>query len=244
MKICFVTAVWKRPEIFALFADNMQRLKAHFSAKDIDISFAVAGSEGQRSQWMVEKAGGQYIETDNKKLGKKWNLATKCAEKEIRPDWFIFLGSDDLIPIKTLEFYIERMNEGYDYICMLDTYFFDTISKKALVWNGYNNTMNSMPSGVGKAVRRDAMEKAMFEPFIQGRYDTILDTGFDKKMLPIFKKPLAIRLRQNNLFALDIKSSMNMTPFELWDNCEWLDAKEMLETYLPKDQAKLIYDTN
>lgn len=243
MRIAFVTAVWKRPDIFRLFADNMQRLKSHFAGTDIEIGFSVAGSEGYTSQYMVEKAGGYYFEADNRKLSRKWNMATKCAEMEMRPDWFIFLGSDDLIPAKTLEFYINKMQEGYDYINMLDTYFFDTKSKKGLIWRGYNNTMNSMPSGVGKAVNRLVMEKAAFEPFISG-YDTILDTGFDKKINKIVRNPLSFRLEQEGLFALDIKSSTNMTPFELWDNSAFLDGKKMLEKYLPKEQAELIYGTN
>lgn len=243
MKIAFVTAVWKRPEIFRLFADNMQRLKAHFSETPINIGFAVAGSEGYKSQYMVEKAGGFYIEADNNKLTRKWNLATKCAEEEMHPDWFIFLGSDDIIPAKTLEFYIEKMKQGYDYINILDTYFFDTKSKRGLIWRGYNNTMKSTPSGVGKAVHRDVLVKACFEPFISG-YDTVLDTGFDRKINKIVKNPFSFRLEKEGLFALDIKSSTNMTPFEVWNNSELLYGKKMLEDYLPQDQAQLIYETN
>lgn len=243
MKIAFVTAVWKRPEIFRLFADNMKRLKANFSETPVNIGFAVAGSEGYKSRYMVEKVGGFYIEADNGKLTRKWNMATKCAENEMRPDWFIFLGSDDLIPAKTMEFYIKKMKEGFDYINMLDTYFFDTVSKKGLIWLGYNNTMKSMPSGVGKAVHRNVLEKAVFEPFVSG-YDTVLDPAFDKKINNIVKHPFSFRLEQEGLFALDIKSSTNMTPFELWDNSEYLDGKEMLEKFLPKEQAELIYGTN
>ena len=47
MKISIVTGVWKRPEVFEMFAQGIKNL-------GVEVDVIVAGSEGKRSRDMVQ----------------------------------------------------------------------------------------------------------------------------------------------------------------------------------------------
>jgi len=50
-----------------------------------------------------------------------------------------------------------------------------------------------------------------------------------------------INLKKENLFALDIKSPTNMTPFSRWDNSTFMNGKDLLFKNLPEPLAHKIY---
>ena len=89
MKICIITAVWKRPEVFKIFAESIKLLKG-------DIVVCVVGSEGDKSRKMVESYGFQYTEAPNKPLWVKWNQAAILAS-QTDADYYLLMGSDDII---------------------------------------------------------------------------------------------------------------------------------------------------
>jgi hypothetical protein len=71
LKLAIVTGVWKRPEVFKLFAKGMHDLRASSS---LDITVIVAGSEGIKSRSMVEQYPFYYIEAKNDPLAAKMNV--------------------------------------------------------------------------------------------------------------------------------------------------------------------------
>ena len=107
-----VTGVWKRPEIFEMFAIGVHNL-------GIDIDVIVAGSEGDKSRAMVEAHGFHYIEIANKPLSKKMN-ATTLKAKELGADYVICMCSYDIISPELMQEYIKWMVLGYDYIGIID----------------------------------------------------------------------------------------------------------------------------
>ncbi len=239
MNLTIVTAVWKRPEIFEVFADGITNLQESFKGR-LKISVTVAGSEGEQSRNMVESRGYAYIEIDNRALGMKMNRAAMLAQGQ-DPDYCLLVGSDDIIGVDMLELYYTEMLNGTDYIYVTDFYFFDTQSKKALYWGGYTkNTNRGHACGAGRMLSRPVMNALKFQPWYDNQMHNILDTAFDRKIRPIQMTKKAFNLKQNGCFGLDIKSSTNMTPFAPWAGTVEVDAKEMLNN-LPIELARKIY---
>lgn len=238
-KLCVVTGVWQRPEVFKMFAEGIKMLQDHFRHR-IEIICCVSGSEGKLSRIPAESYGFNYIETPNKPLGVKMNKALELA-KSLHPDYCLMVGSDDLIGVKLMSRYLEIMEQGIDYACLMDCYFFDVRSKKALYWGGYTKPHNIGKSGgIGKLISSSLLDKINWNCFPPG-FDNILDTGFEKQLDKVKFSQVKINLKQENLFALDIKSSTNMTPFAQWDNSQFTDGKQLLYKNLPEHLANLIY---
>ena len=71
-----------------------------------------------------------------------------------------------------------------------------------------------------------------WQPWEAG-YDKILDTGMDVRLARVEHTKHVFNLNDAGLFALDIKTSENMTPFAHWPNTVPIDTNEILEKHLP-----------
>lgn len=240
MRLSIVTGIWKRPEIFRMFAAGVQSLQQHFSGR-IEIVCCVAGSEGTASRSLVNGYSNFfYTEVPNQPLGEKMNKAAYLASR-LQPHYCLMLGSDDIIGIQLMEKYFECMQRGIDYAYLMDCYFFDTVSKRGLYWGGYTKAFNKgRPLGMGRLISARVLNQIRWICWPPG-YDRILDTAFDKQMDRSRCSRHAINLKQSKLFALDIKSSTNMTQFNRWENSDFIDGKKLLFDNLPEPLAKQIY---
>lgn len=239
MRLAIVTAVWKRPEVFDMFAQGIKMLQVHFVGR-VDIICCIAGSEGSHSREMVEKHHNFfYTEAPNHPLHIKFNQATRLAYK-LGADYCLMIGSDDIIGKNLMDRYYVIMQKGIDYAYLTDCYFFDTVTKNGLYWGGYIAKFNKgKGAGIGRLISKRALDKINWICWPPG-YDRVLDTGFDKQMDRLICSKVEINLRREKLFALDIKSSTNMTPFALWDNSLYTNGKDLLFNNLPKELAELI----
>lgn len=225
MKLSLVTGAWQRHTLFEFFCRYYKDLQ-----KKIDFELIVACSEPETIA-IAKKYGHSIAKIANQPLYRKFNAASEMAKGS---DYCIMIGSDDFLTAETLKHYIELFKEGYDYIFTLDWYFYDTKTKKGLYWKGYSEPYRyGKGCGAGRALSKNLMDKMKWNPWISG-FDNLLDTGMEKQLDRIPHTEYGFRLRDEGLFALDIKSDVNMTKFERWDNSIEFDGKEMIKTYLPK----------
>ncbi len=209
-----VTGVWKRPEVFKMFAKGVHHL-------NMDIDVIVAGSEGDKSRKMVEAEGFQYIEIPNQPLALKMNTTTLAAA-DLNPDYVICMGSDDILSVELLEHYKIWMDKKYDFIGCQDFYFYDLKSKKAAYWGGYRDRRRRMhTAGAGRCISKRLMDRWGWRCWKVSDSD-MLDNSMQGR---IRGKQRIINLKNEGLFALDIKSPTNMTPFKLWDNTKFIDSE-------------------
>lgn len=243
MNLTIITACWKRPEVFEMFAQGVKALQEHFEGR-MNITVTCAGSEGQCSKTMVEAHNFTYLEHSNKFLGQKMNQAS-IAAKQHSPDYCLFLGSDDIMAPNVMEVYYDEMVKGIDYLYVKDFYFFDTVTKKALYWRGYDKNNNRGDGcGAGRVLSHRILNGLAYKPWFDTHLHGQLDTAFDmryRSMRGLRPKEKAFFLRDIEAFGLDIKSITNMTPFELWPNTLPVDAQKMLFDNLPDNLAKQIY---
>jgi hypothetical protein len=232
IRIAFVTGVWKRPEIFEMFAAGIHAIERHVLGRDVRIKVCciVAGSEGAVSRVMVENHGFVYIETPNEPLAEKMNTTIKAA-KSINATHVICLGSDDIITPALFDKYIEFIREGYDFIGALDWYFYDTVSGKSLYWNGYTEPWRKGHTcGAGRCLSANLLDKWNWHVW-ENKHSRILDNSMQDKLKHTPHSIKTFKLKAFGLIGLDIKSQTNMTPFELWNNCEWISTETLLANF-------------
>ena len=223
MKITMVTGVWKRPDVFKLFAKGVKAIP-----HEIDV--IVAGSEGIHSRRMVESEGFTYIEKKNRPLGAKMNATTLAAKGS---DYVICMGSDDILSPELFEVYLHYMNKGFDFIGLQDLYFYDTKSKHAIYWGGYKDNRKGKTTGVGRCLSKRMMELMDWQPW-ENKFNRYLDGSMDAN-ISTCKSKKVINLKRTGLMAVDVKSKHNLTKFEKWHNADFIDPELIKEQfpYLP-----------
>ena len=221
MKLAIATGVWKRPEVFKIFARGMHELRASSS---LDITVIVAGSEGIRSRTMVEQYPFYYIEVKNDPLAAKMNATTLYAQS-IGADYVLCVGSDDIIHPGMFRMYEDAMKRGIDFTGCLDFYFCDLQSKRALYWAGYaDGRRKGHTAGPGRMLSAKLMDACKWQPW-QVEHSHILDNSMQQLLLRVPHTEHIFSMLTEQVYGLDIKSATNMTPFQRWDNTCEIDAK-------------------
>lgn len=229
MKVCFITAVWKRPEIFELFAKGINNLKERFPSVEIEV--AVSGSEGFRSEQMVKKHGFHYVETPNQPLGAKMNKALNVG-KSINADYYVLVGSDDIIHHDLFSMYIAFMKLGIEYIYLIDCYFYDNESGKSSFWGGYIKQHNRGHAlGAGRVLSKSVMQRINYKCWFDVELSHVLDTAFDRIVEPVVNSRVKLSCKEDNVHILDIKSGVNMTKFEIWENTKFIDSNYIKDKF-------------
>lgn len=220
-----VTGVWKRPEVFEMFAKGVHHLNAEI--EDLNLEVICAGSEGEKSRKMVEAHGFHYIEIPNKPLAVKMN-ATTLKAKELDSDYVICMGSDDIIHPDLMREYLKWMQKKTDFIGVTDFYFYDTESGKSLYWGGYRERYRlNVTAGAARVISKQLMNRWDWMPWFT-KHDDFLDNSMQGRIRGKIK---ILNMKSLGLYGLDIKSSTNMTPFEAWDNTEFIDSDIIKEKF-------------
>jgi len=231
MRIAIVTGAYKRHELLDLFCRYYQWLQQR-----IPFDLVVACSETQTKQ-IVRHYGHTAIMVNNHPLTRKFNMA---AQHAAGADYCIMLGSDDFLSEATLRHYVNLFEQGYDYIGVLDWWFYNSLTGAGLYWKGYDTTANrGHLCGAGRALSKRLMEAVGWQPWEPG-YDKILDTGMDVRLARVEHTKHAFNLNDAGLFALDIKTEENMTKFAHWPNTVSVNSLKMLGQHLPEWRDEII----
>lgn len=231
MKFAIATAVQGRYQLFKAFCEYYAEMKTKF---DFELYISVSEEENKVT---ARNCGHKTVDIPNQPLWKKVNASAQIA-KDYK--YIIFIGSDDFLSPETLAYYVGLFSQNkWDYIYPLDWYFFDAKTKKGLYWAGYDKPFNKgIACGAGRALSYRAMSRLNFKPWIEG-FDSVLDTGFDKQIRKLRLVGFGFKLKDMNLFALDVKTKNNMTKFAVWDNSFPLDGRRMLQQYMPNHFKKI-----
>jgi len=223
IRLAIVSAIWGRPEIFDLFAKKTKQLKH----KDVEIVVIIAGSEGKKSKEQVEKHGFKYIEIPNDPLAHKMNCTTELAGK-YKCDYVLCVGSDDIITQPLFDFYVAEMKKSTEFVGTLDWYFYDTKSKRFAYWGGYTDKRKGHTCGAGRLLNARLMSIFNWKPW-NIEHSKVLDNSMQHKLTTLDYSSKIISLKEEGLIGLDVKSSTNMTPFQLWENTSYIEpTKELL----------------
>jgi len=229
MKIVIVTAVWKRPNVFALFAKGVHHLQAHAAKSGYQVKVAISGSEGRTSEKMVKSQGFNYVERPNQPLARKMNAALKEARK-MDPDYVLLVGSDTVIHPSLFDVYDEYIQQGIDLIAALDWYFYDLRTLRCSYWGGYIDSRAGHPCGCGRVVSRELLDKWDWKIW-EDRHSF----GLDNSMQLLINKGnftyATFKMKERQAFGIEIKSEVNMTPFQLWPNTSLIENQKLMSNF-------------
>ena len=232
MKIVLATMIWKRHEVFKIWAQQVLALQNDYPL--IDILALVAGSEGKRSQNLVHSYGFYYIETPNQPLGNKANLRLKAC-KNLQPDYVLFLGSDDIVSAKAFGYILARINEGFEQISSTDLYYYDTASKRVIYSAGYINHRAGEPMAVGRCVSArvlDALDWRLWKKTTRRG----LDGSARDRLESIFHRRHVYRHKDAGGMVLDIKNEDNITLFKMRPNYTEIPLNQLHSQFDIADQ--------
>jgi hypothetical protein len=203
--IGIVTCMWKRHNIFCVFAEGVKRLESKFN-----ITTVVVGSEGKKSRELVGKYGFKYVAHPNLPLGAKFN-AGLLALQETNVDYVMVMGSDDVISSSLLEKYLDPMTRGIDVIGILDMYVYYVKNKKLYYWGGYGKIRSGEPIGLARCISRKVLDNLKWK-----LWDDKINKSLDFSMWQKIKgyKRQTINLNVSGTFAVDIKGAISMTSFK------------------------------
>lgn len=226
MKIAICSLVWQRPEIFEMFAKGIHAL----SHPDVQIKVFIAGSEGEKSRKMVEAQGFSYIEIANSPLAAKANAPIRLA-KEWGADYVLCTGSDDIMSIELFNMYVEITKQQPDFVGVTDYYFYDTTTRTATYWGGYREEYRKgRTCGAFRMLSKRVLKEWNWKVF-ENNHSAVLDNSMDQKLRVMDHKSCTFSMKKYGVLAIDVKSSVNMTPYELWDNTKKIDPKILTDKF-------------
>lgn len=213
-RITVCSTAWKRPETFEKW------LKCWLILDPVPF-VVVVGSPDDQIQEIAEHYGAAYFQKPNIPVGAKWNYAHEVAKGTC--DYFLTTGSDDVMCQKMYEYYLNFTGER---LCLKDLYFYDTVSKKALHWKGYNHkTKFNHPIGAHQLHRADIMERLNYKPFNDTTMGDEAYTHLQCQKLAV--ESTVVSMAETGGVGIDIKCAGSYSKFRQWNNSVWIDPKEL-----------------
>lgn len=131
---------------------------------------------------LVESCGAEFINHENKPLGKKWNAGFMEAKK-YNPDCCLFVGSSDWVSDNWLPYCSQYLRE-YDMIGKPDFYLLDYGRRlRVCHWSGYTDKRRlNEPIGIGRVLSKRILEKMNWKP-MDDKLDSSLDWSMYQKVI-------------------------------------------------------------
>jgi hypothetical protein len=145
MNIAIGAPVWGRFRRTELFWRGVDRLRKQWHPHAVHAY--VSGSE-EEHKILAEQHGGNYIECGNDQLGKKFNAV---AEEALINgcDYFVLLGSDDVISPKLADQMKTVMEDGAFYAGLSGLYFIEPVKHRAMSVTGPTPTRARLGEVIG-----------------------------------------------------------------------------------------------
>jgi hypothetical protein len=213
-RITVCTCAWKRPEVFHKF------LTAWSSLNPVP-HIVVAGSAGDLCEAVAELFPNvDYFRTENKPVGKKWNMAHKRAAGTA--DYYLTTGSDDVMDQAMWDYY---QSFAGTRLALLDLYFYDLTTRRTLYWVGYpdNHDRHGMPIGAHQLSSQEVMDALNFEPFNEKTMAHEFDT--ERKIQELGIRSTFVTMKETGGIGVDIKSPESYSRFTQWRGSHFVDSK-------------------
>lgn len=219
-RITVCSPAWKRPEVLDIWLRAMLALKP-------TPFIVVAGSPGDGCEEVAQRYGWDrvfYFQTPNKPVGAKWNEAHKRAKGTA--EYYLTTGSDDVLDQKMWDYYQSFTGER---LVLMDLYFIDLPSKRALYWGGRPKGMQyeNYPIGASQLTRHDVMEKLNWEPFNPKTMAHEMDT--ERKCVQLGIEQTKIKMVETGGLSIDLKTSDSYSPFRMWPGSTKIELAELRE---------------
>lgn len=225
MRILIPTLIYGRHKTFDVFAQGIRDLQAAYPEHKID---CIAVGTGDKEA--VEKHGFEYHEYPNH-LSKKAQYRLELSEN--RADYYLFLGSDDIVDVKTFGYYLKQIEDGAEWIAPYDIFYW--INKEIFYSSGYPQGDRYGESlAVGRCLSNNVLNKLDWKLWQTDKTRNIDRQAYTRlKALDI--KSHFFCLRHIGGFICDIKTNDNLS--------KWNDRWQMTglqSQFFSKDMVNLL----
>lgn len=227
IKIAVITTAHKRPLILDLFLKNFIDVREQVKGW-CELSLIISGDVNDEAHkiFMSYQEGLMWVNYLNNPLGKKWNATLKGCHDS---DYVLITGSDDIFNAQLLESYKPYIYSGYDYIGLLDSYYYYIYYPDCMRYSeGYKGARQGEPDGGGRLIHESILKKLKYK-----LWDDDLNSGLDysmsKRIKPFITKSKFINGKERGVYFIDIKSDVNITHFN-----------DIKEPTIPTDEATKI----
>ena len=195
--------MYGRHRTFDVFAQGIRNLQDAFP--NIEINCLVVGSGDQKA---ADKHGFEYHDYPNQPLSEKAQHRLSLCKN--RADYYLFLGSDDILDEKLFSYYLERIQDGYDFIAPYDIH----LHWRSEVYyaQGYakGNARHGEPLAVGRCLSNKLLNDLNWELWMQRK-----EIGLDGLAWNKLK-----RVKNKHFFyskdigiVMDVKTKDNLSSF-------------------------------
>ena len=231
-----LTALWGRPELTELFLRRMSHLIDKFN-----ITVMAVGSQGKELSALCESYKVNYVEHENKPLGKKWNHGLE-AMRDFPVTHVMILGSDDFVSDSLIEYSINKIEDrGYDFYGSKGLYIYGAHPKRRGFGQFWYFKYGGYVGGPARCYSRRLLDNCDWNLWSYNK-NYGLD-GSAVKRIKMLKDRVAgsYDVETEGLFMVDIKSSGNISgiPGGAKPRGGFVN---MLDTHLPKDESGGIVD--
>lgn len=205
MKIGVVTVLQQRDGIELKFKESVERLQEHT----------------QEEVLLFEQP---Y--TKKKQLGQQWNEAIQLAKG---CDYVFISGCDDIYSGGLLNYYIQLLHRGFNYIGLLDFYFIDTRYSEGWYFGGHMHDRKGEPLGAGRLISTKILDEVGWDLWATEAKQGLDMQATNKLKKSKLLKPKFIKLTDTGLMAIDLKSKHN-----IWNATQFRVVKADVKDILTK----------
>lgn len=208
MNIRIVIPLWKRPRVTRFCFEGLKKLQKE-SKHELKVTCVIS----EKCYEVLCKAYGfDFVYAENNPLGAKINTGVKRA-LEFEFDYLMMMNSDNIIEARLIDEVYEPFFEinaffGIDKVTYVNFY-----TKEAREYSYEFSVL-----GIGKMIRRDAVEKAF--KCLGELYRSSLNKGLDDTMMDnLIRVGVYPRMvKYKGMLAMDFKSEVNIWPWEHFKN--------------------------
>lgn len=224
MRVLIPTIMYGRHKTFDIFAQGVFNLRKAFPRVQIDVLVVGSGDEEA-----AQKHGFEYYDFPNQPLSEKAQYRLSLCKD--RADYYLFMGSDDIMDAELFQHYLNKMKDGLDLIACYDIYLYS----RGMMYYSKGYPSDSSRFGEALAVGRCCSNKLL------GEHDWELWTeerkiGLDGKVWQKLKdtKRKHIFYSKHVGILLDVKTNENIGKInqvrhtELGHAEDWLDENIVL----------------
>jgi hypothetical protein len=231
--------MWRRHALIPLFAEAIHQLRL---PEGWSVVCLVVGSEGERSRQLCETQGLLYLEAPNEPLGQKFNAGLRHL-RAYEPDYVMVLGDDDWVCPDWLRGYQDAMTAGVEVIGVRDFYFYHVLSHRLVYWPGYGQMLPGETIGAGRMLSKSVLDRLRWRGWDPEKNQG-LDISMTLRLQETPHRSHSFSLKEQGLFAMDIKTPVNINSFRFlrqqFQDLVEEDPEALFSLYLSEAQQQQI----
>lgn len=226
-----MVTTWRRYNVAQLMYEGLERLQEFCLSANVVLRPFIVYSE-KHHELQAKARGWDAVYADNAQLGEKHNVGYRSIRFDF--DYFMQLGSDDLLSNAGMAAIIAAMRNGVEFGGFRDLYIVKFSTKQALEIKGF-----IAPMGAGRFISRRVFKEAGER--VEVRFDRDEDEGLRKvygdtgwmSLTRANAQEREVQSVQHGLWTPEIQCGLDRDSmeriFDVQSECTWIDGAHLVD---------------